>query len=171
MPPKKRKIPPHLMERVNAELVLQLENPIPFVTLVGGGSKDTGKTKKARGLEATEQFARYTDRIKELEVNDNIIYLLLCHQYLTFTLTQAQLASTQDSLTAALALNISQECDHRKKEMRYDQIQDSEEGEDFDEQKEKRVNDSKALNCHSSPADYWSPPRMTRICSQPYHLL
>jgi hypothetical protein len=86
MPPKKRKIPPHLMERVNAELVLQLENHIPFVALVGGGSKDTGKTKKARALEATEQFARYTDRIKELEVNDNIIYLLLCHQYLTFTL-------------------------------------------------------------------------------------
>jgi hypothetical protein len=131
MPPKKRKIPPRLMERVNAELVLQLENYIPFVALVVGGSKDTGKTKKARALEATEQFARYTDRIKELEVNDNIIYLLLCHQYLTFTLTQAQLASTQDSLTAALALNSSQECDHRKKEMRYDQIQDSEEEEDF----------------------------------------
>jgi predicted lactoylglutathione lyase len=72
-----------------------------------------GKTKKARALEATEQFARYyTDRIKELEEKDNIIYVLLCHQYLTFTLTQAQLASTQDSLTAALALNSSQECDH-----------------------------------------------------------
>jgi hypothetical protein len=71
MPPKKRKIPPHLMERVNHGLVLQLEDHIPFVTL-GGGSKDVGKTKKARALEATDTFGKYTDRIKELEVNDRI---------------------------------------------------------------------------------------------------
>jgi hypothetical protein len=68
-----------------------------------------GKDEESTSIGATEQFARYTDRIKELEENDNIINGLLCHQHhLIFILTQAQLAASTQEIKSHRRLGIEQ---------------------------------------------------------------
>jgi hypothetical protein len=124
---------------------------------------DIGSSKKQRALEATDSFAKYTDRIKELEVNNSNIQCFVLYKHLIILiLYQAQLASTQESLITALKLTSSEEgCDHGKKErMRHDR-QESE-GDDYCDGKEENKDEVNESNHYFPPgAYYWSPPRMT----------
>jgi hypothetical protein len=72
MPPKKRNLPSTRSER-DVEPCSRNEESIVSANHVGDDSKDIGSSKKQRALEATDIFAKYTDRIKELEVNHTTI--------------------------------------------------------------------------------------------------
>jgi hypothetical protein len=157
MPPKVLKIPPPPRYKRVAEDSMVVEAPVADIS-------DIGSSKKQRALEATDSFAKYTDRIKELEVNNSNVQCFVLYKHLIILiLYQAQLASTQESLITALKLTSSEEgCDHCKKErMRHDRIQESE-GDDYCDGKEENKDEVNESNHYFPPgAYYWSPPRMT----------
>jgi hypothetical protein len=79
MPPKKWIKPPSRTKRT-ADLGCSVESLKAFENLVANVS-DIGSSKKQRALEATDSFAKYTDRIKELEVNDIIIQCFVLYKH------------------------------------------------------------------------------------------